>query len=223
MVNRTTKQYFDELSNDYILAFDGKGNRPTEKIANKLFRSDIFIKRTNCVVELIKKIGVQDKTVLDIGCGPGHISVLIAQMGASQVVGIDISQKMIEHAIGLSDKYNSKEKCIFTVGDALDTNLPRSDITLIIAVLEYHEKPELLLKKIADQTKEWIILATPKRIWWMIVLRKIYLQYLKGLPVFFHTNDKLSLPLEQLGFKNKEIYDLGRLEVIAFKKEYDAK
>jgi 2-polyprenyl-3-methyl-5-hydroxy-6-metoxy-1,4-benzoquinol methylase len=221
MANRTIKQYFDELSNDYILAFEGKGNKFTEKIANRLFRSDTFQRRTECVVNIIKKIGVLDKTVLDIGCGPGHIDVLISQMGVRRVVGIDISQKMIEHATGLSLKYNVKEKCNFIVGDVFNVDFPRSDITLIIAVLEYQKNPEPLLKKVANSTNEWIILSHPKRIWWMIVLRKIFLQYIKGLPVYFHTNKQLSIMLKQLGFTEKEAYDLGRFTVVAFKRGYN--
>ncbi|MDD4564713.1 MAG: class I SAM-dependent methyltransferase [Eubacteriales bacterium] len=41
---------------------------------------------------------VKGKTILDIGCGYGHNSCLFAQNGAKKVVGIDLSQKMLEVA-----------------------------------------------------------------------------------------------------------------------------
>lgn len=41
---------------------------------------------------------VRGKTVLDIGCGYGRESYLFAQSGAKQVIGVDISRKMLELA-----------------------------------------------------------------------------------------------------------------------------
>lgn len=41
---------------------------------------------------------IKGKTILDIGCGYGHNSVSFAQNGAKKVVGIDLSQKMLEVA-----------------------------------------------------------------------------------------------------------------------------
>lgn len=41
---------------------------------------------------------LRGKTILDIGCGYGHNSLLFAQKGAKRVVGIDISQKMLRIA-----------------------------------------------------------------------------------------------------------------------------
>ncbi|ACA54807.1 class I SAM-dependent methyltransferase [Clostridium botulinum] len=41
---------------------------------------------------------VKGKMILDIGCGCGHNSFLFAQNGAKKVVGIDLSQNMLEVA-----------------------------------------------------------------------------------------------------------------------------
>lgn len=41
---------------------------------------------------------IKGKTILDIGCGYGHNSFSFAQNGAKKVVGIDLSQKMLEVA-----------------------------------------------------------------------------------------------------------------------------
>lgn len=40
----------------------------------------------------------KDKTVLDIGCGHGALSVNIARLGANRVVGIDVDRSRIEFA-----------------------------------------------------------------------------------------------------------------------------
>ena len=41
---------------------------------------------------------IQGKRVLDIGCGYGANSLLFAQLGADYVLGIDVSQKMLDMA-----------------------------------------------------------------------------------------------------------------------------
>lgn len=42
-----------------------------------------------CAV-LMEKYGCKDKTVLDIGCGSGILSIAAARMGSTQVIGVDI-------------------------------------------------------------------------------------------------------------------------------------
>ena len=42
----------------------------------------------------------KDKRVLDLGCGYGWHCIYAAEKGASSVVGIDISRKMLEVAKG---------------------------------------------------------------------------------------------------------------------------
>lgn len=56
-------------------------------------------KRVNSVLELLASKGVlkEDENVLDVGCGPGKYSLEFAKRGQN-VIGIDISPKMIEFA-----------------------------------------------------------------------------------------------------------------------------
>ena len=49
---------------------------------------------------------VQGKSVLDLGCGYGHNCMAFVSNGADRVVGIDISEKMLEIARAESAHYN---------------------------------------------------------------------------------------------------------------------
>lgn len=45
---------------------------------------------------------IRGKSVLDLGCGCGHNCIEFAKMGASEVVGVDISKKMLDVAMAES-------------------------------------------------------------------------------------------------------------------------
>jgi SAM-dependent methyltransferase len=64
------------------------------------------------LVKLIFQEPVKDYTVLDVGCGSGALSFIVAE-NAREVIGIDISKRAIAEA-----RYRSKENMSFFVEDA---------------------------------------------------------------------------------------------------------
>lgn len=74
--------------------------------------------------EYVSKEFLSDKTVLDDCCGSGGKALLLSELGAAKVVGIDIGAKFIDEANAFaSSKGNNKVE--FKVGDA--HNLPFED------------------------------------------------------------------------------------------------
>ena len=64
----------------------------------------------------------QGSKVLDIGCGKGTTSVLLAQKYGCNVVGLDQSENLLHQATALAKRKGLENKVSFRVGDAL--NLP---------------------------------------------------------------------------------------------------
>lgn len=90
------------------------------------------------------------ETVLDIGCGDGKISSLIAEKAGS-VVGIDISPSMIEFA----KKQYGSENLFFEVQDA--TNLPFKesfDSVVSFTTLQWIPNQEAVLQGIYQSLKK---------------------------------------------------------------------
>jgi toxoflavin synthase len=83
-------------------------------------------------------------SVLDLACGDGHYTRLFKRMGASRVVGVDISTRMIELA-------NAAEKgerlgIEYLVGDACSVHLEASvDVVLAAYLLNYARSGQDLL------------------------------------------------------------------------------
>ncbi|WP_400243391.1 methyltransferase domain-containing protein [Niallia sp. JL1B1071] len=108
------KEYYDLMS-DYVNQYHIMGNQ----------RLDYIKKRLNYLV----KPGFG---VLDLGCGNGITTDYISKLGATNVIGIDLSDKMIQSA---KEKY---EKLDFRVGDITEINLgAKFDLITLFDVMEH--------------------------------------------------------------------------------------
>ena len=104
---------------------------------------------------ILNNIGVRDKRILDFGCGDGRYSFQIAKLGASEVIGIDISPVMIE--IASRELQNHKiEKVKFL--EANGNNLPFEDNSFDIVfsnfVLHHFENTLKPLQEISRALKK---------------------------------------------------------------------
>jgi len=89
---------------------------------------------------LIEKPNLRDlipditgKRVLDLGCGNGELSVFCLEHGASQVVGIDISQNMINLA-----KKNTNPKLTFLKLPMEELSTLQGRFDVIVSSLAFH-------------------------------------------------------------------------------------
>ena len=90
-----------------------------------------FTARPQVLKELLPVTG---KHVLDLGCGEGYVSRLVAQAGAASVFGIDISSEMVERA---QQAAAGQAPCpmTFKVGNAANfQDFPRDQFDRVIAV-----------------------------------------------------------------------------------------
>ena len=77
---------------------------------------------------------IQGKKVLDLGCGYGWFSRWAAEQGAGAVLGIDLSQKMLDKAIMLTDNGLIQ----YQRGDIADFDLPEKQFDIVFSSLAIH-------------------------------------------------------------------------------------
>ena len=92
----------------------------------------------NLVIEMISKHS-QDYSklnVLDLGCGKGAVSVLLANHFRCKCHGIDAVQEFIDYANRKAIEYNVEHLCKFEVGDIRERikQLPKYDIIILGAI-----------------------------------------------------------------------------------------
>lgn len=90
--------------------------------------------------------------VLDIGCGTGIITDDLYKLSKNEVIGIDISSKMIDIAM---QKHKSNPNITFECGDFLKLNNPIFDCAVIFNAyphfLDRHALKEALFKSLTPQ------------------------------------------------------------------------
>ena len=106
---------------------------------------------------------VQDKIVVDIACGTGYGSKLLANAGAKQVIGIDNDQQ----AIGIAEKKYQAKNLSYVIGDAEKLSLKTSSIDMIVSfeTIEHFVYPQRFLHEIKRILKPdgMLILSTPNQ------------------------------------------------------------
>jgi ubiquinone/menaquinone biosynthesis C-methylase UbiE len=165
-----------------------------EKTGHPLF-ADHLIRYMFC------KQFVNDKVVLDDGCGCGYGSLYLAENSARMVVGIDVSRDAINYAKTHFLKKNIK----FKVVDG--ANLPFSndsfDVVVSIEVIEHIHNYEQYLSEISRVLKPSgiLVISTPNK--------KVSSPGLKKPQVSFHVKefypDEFKKQLE-LHFKEVKIF-----------------
>jgi len=81
--------------------------------------------------------------VLDVGCGPGHVTVYLAELGLD-VSGVDLSPRMIEHARRLHPDQR------FAVASATGLNLECSSLGGILGWWSLFNLPRTVLPSVLE-------------------------------------------------------------------------
>ncbi len=139
---------------------------------------------------------VKDKKVLDLACGEGYGSFILAE-DAMKVVGIDIDNTTIRHA---SSKYN-RENLNFLRGSITDVPIKKDkifDVIVCFEALEHIEEHEGLMREVRRLIKNEgiFIVSTPNKYLYSDVanfknpfhLKELYLDDFKSLLSKFFKN-----------------------------------
>ncbi len=101
-------------------------------------------------------IDFKDKTVLDIGCGHGALSIRAARQGAASVTGIDLVPKLVDFARTVVDAEfpDMAGRMDFRVARIEDLDDTRYDIIMSQATLEHVSDPALCLAHARQRLKK---------------------------------------------------------------------
>ncbi|HDZ21299.1 hypothetical protein LCGC14_0181420 [marine sediment metagenome] len=166
---------------------------------NRIFRQAMYL-RTEMAVEEIK--ATPNATVLAVGCGPGRNSVLfVKKAGASRVVGVDLSQNMIDMANTLASQHGVESNCRFIQSDFMDVDLgeERFDYSIALGVMDYIRDPLPMLVKMRSLTAKAAMATFPGGAPLRMTLRKIRYR-LRGCGVYSYRASRIKALFREAGF-----------------------
>lgn len=77
--------------------------------------------------------------VLEVGCGPGHLSVLLASRHGLAVTGLDLDPRMIERArTNAARAPDGVRQAVFVVGDAATLPFADASFDLVVSTFSMH-------------------------------------------------------------------------------------
>lgn len=109
---------------------------------------------------LLKKIEIGKGNIVDVGCGIGNKTAVLAEIFPSNVVyGIDFS----DEAIGNAQKFYKMPNLNFLCGDITSFKSPMEKIEMITTFecLEHIEEWEPVLKTLCNLTDNYIMISVP--------------------------------------------------------------
>ena len=141
-------QFFDRYAIDFDAIYGNANNTLFEKVTNHLFRRSMVTRYEKTIAGCEPITG---RSVIDIGCGPGHYGVTLAKRGASKVVGLDFAPAMLEIAKKRAEFEGVGNKCSFEFGDFLTHPLPEKfDYAIVMGFMDYVKEPEQVIDRVLD-------------------------------------------------------------------------
>lgn len=205
MTANRTADFFDNYSSDFDSIY---GNRGTlaDKIINRLFRRSMRIRYEMTMAGCSP---IENKSVLDIGCGPGRYGIELAKNGAARVVGLDFSEKMIALARENAKAAGVQNKCEFIAGDFIDYSTDEKfDYSMAIGFMDYIPNARKALAKMLSLTDGRAFISFPIREGFLAWQRNI--RYKRKCDLYTYSRPQLDKLLADLPTRDIRIEKISR-------------
>jgi 2-polyprenyl-3-methyl-5-hydroxy-6-metoxy-1,4-benzoquinol methylase len=161
---------------------------------------------------------IKDCSFLDVGCGTGKYSLEYARRGAGFVLGLDISENMIDTCKKRAIEMGLPDRTSFVVTDLMDyTPNSEFDVCIGIGLFDYIRKPEPVIRKMGACVRGKIIVSFPTVWTWKAPVRKVKLG-VGQCDVFFYTRNEVRSIIERSGFRDYIIEKIGQLYCVVANK-----
>jgi len=116
----------------------------------------------------LEQLGFKDSTLLEIGCGVGHLHLTLLESGAGSALGVDLAADMLREAENWAQQRGLDGKTRYMEGDFvnLTDRVASADITLLDKVVCCYPDAELLVNSTLAKTKRLYALIYPRNRWY---------------------------------------------------------
>jgi SAM-dependent methyltransferase len=202
------KKFFDGYAADFNSIYGHtEGRGLFDKFTDKFFRQSMSL-RFN---ETLKySANPEVKSILDVGCGPGHYCLAFLMQG-KKVTGLDVATAMLEIAKKKTASFEKEGKMSFILDGYMEHRFPeRFDAACLMGFFDYIKNPEELFMKLQKDVSKELYMSFPKKGGLLAFQRKIRYN-LRKCPLYLYSKEDLKKILEKTSLLSKsQIIDLGR-------------
>ena len=181
-----TQQFFHGYAGDFNAIYSTR-NGVVSNLVNRTLRRSM---RLRYIKTLEGCQPVAGRTVLDIGCGPGHYGIALARAGARHVVGIDFAEGMIAIARRQAEIGRVAGCCEFLTGD-FNQYTPEEppDFVVVMGVMDYVAEPQALIDRVVGMARRKAFFSFP--VAGGVLAWQRQLRYRSRCPLYFYTRERV--------------------------------
>jgi 2-polyprenyl-3-methyl-5-hydroxy-6-metoxy-1,4-benzoquinol methylase len=200
-----TATFFDRYARDFSAIYGNKHNL-INSVVNPLLRRSMKV-RYQMTLEGCEP--VSGRSVLDIGCGPGHYSVELARRGASRVLGLDFADGMLDIARQSAARTGVQSVCTFERGNFFERPFDETfDYVIAMGFMDYVEEPVTMVKKALSLAKRRAFFSFPLDGGFLAWQRKV--RYKRRCDLFMYTEDSVRRLMAQAGASRIDVTPIHR-------------
>jgi SAM-dependent methyltransferase len=117
------------------------------------------------IVETLESLGLEGKSLLEIGCGVGALHQTLLQKGADSALGVDLAPRMLELAEARAKEHDLEQQTQYRLGDFVEMSetIETADVTVLDKVVCCYPAPQELIRATVQCTRKVIALTYPRK------------------------------------------------------------
>ena len=205
MAKRSVSEFFNGYSHDFNAIY-GNDNTFINCAINRFFRKSMRLRYGRSLDGCEE---IESRSVLDIGCGPGHYSVALALKGAARVVGIDFARGMIELAKRNAERAGVGPKCEFVNADFMIYPFEETfDYSIVMGFMDYVRDARKVAERVLSLTRSQAFFSFPAD--GGLLARQRKLRYRGRCDLFLYSRERVERLLGELGCMQGRVERISR-------------
>jgi SAM-dependent methyltransferase len=168
-----------------------------------------LFRRRQLAIETVRSY--ERPRILDVGCGSGRIGELALDAGASEYLGVDFSEPMIELARARLERFGARANLV--VADFLSAEIEGVFVVILaLGLFDYLPEPHRFSARMFELCAPGGCVVGSFPAWSLVKgpIRKVRYELIGDCPIFNYTRRELELMFGASGFARVEIASPGR-------------
>ncbi len=144
--------------------------------SRRRFEKKGFERSQRQLLDGLVEVGYRGATLLEIGCGVGHLHQSLLEQGAATATGVDLAAGMLSEARHSAQARGLADRVDYFEGDfmELDARIPGADVCLLDKVVCCYPDAAGLVQKSLAKTGSAYALTIPRDRWFVRAANRVW-------------------------------------------------